>query len=249
MSYAVRIILFSAVCAAGVASLLASSMPPVFLSVSTLNNLGYASSYLTYVCQGESITFSWDEYYAGTLLLSADPAESFAPPLSKRQVDASGTLEVTAQGDAEVRLSSQEVPDGEMRVELLSETLCERFGFPLIGWYKGSLEQTSPTPLTLTRQLALYAEPYTDVVGEEEKPRLYVRLGETLDAYPPTLAPCTLDAAAAQLDCRSEEAYSYTDSTFKLTAQITEGGLRGSYSGAGHEREFNRPFFGHLQLR
>lgn len=248
MKHCTRAVPFLMVFFAGIASLLASSTPPLSLYAETLNGRGNYT-HLAYVCQGETIALSWEEYTDAALTLRADPAESFAPPLTERQASASGSLEVTVLGDAEVILEGAGQPDGELRIELLPESLCEAFGFPLIGWYEGTLEQTSPTLETLPRQLALYAEPYAELIGDEEKPRLYLELGEKVWAYPPFIVPCTLDVAAARLSCASEEQYVNSDpSTFQLTAQITENGLRGSYSGTNVDAGSTIPFAGTLSF-
>ncbi len=248
MKHRARAVLFVIIFVAGVASLLASSVPPLFLHAETLNGRGN-QSYLAYACQGETVTLSWEEYAEATLTLRADPAENFAPPLTERQVSGSGSLEVTALGDAEVTLEGADQPDGELRLELLPEAFCETFGFPLVGWYEGTLGQASPTSKTFPRQLALYAEPYARLVNNEEKPRLYLELGKKVWTYPPFIVPCTLDVAAAQLNCASEEQYYSSDpSTFELTAQITENGLRGSYSGTNVDAGSLIPFSGSLSF-
>lgn len=229
MKHMTRALLFTTVFTLGVASLLASSSrPPLFLNVETLNGLG-SPGYLAYACQGETVTLFWDAYTDAALTLSADPTSSFAPPLTKRQVAPGETLEVTALGNAELTLSGAGEPNGELRLELLSDVLCTEFGFPLIGWYEGTLTQTSPSSETLPRQLALYAEPYFEETGDAARPRLYIKLGENVADYPFFNFPCTLDVAAAQLRCSSEDDEFDTSGSFELTAQITGDGLRGTY--------------------
>ena len=237
-----RALLFTAVVTLGVASLLASSAPPVFLYASTLNNLGYRDSYPTYACKGETVTFAWNEPGA-SLTLRADPAGSLEPPLGARQVESRGRLEFTAQGDAEVVLESRDDPSGTLYLRLLPDTLCEAFGFPLVGWYEGALVQTSPAAQTLPRQLALYAEETFD------EQVLYVGISEDVSRYPSLTAPCILDAVAARLKCEDMEVGGENaGSTFEFDAQITESGLRGTYSGVRVSASSAVPFAGTLSF-
>ena len=231
--------LFTTVFIVGVWSLVASMPPPSYVQATTLNNFGDRQyERPVYACREEVITLAWQG--AGRLTLSADPAESFSPPLTERRVESSGTLEVTAQDRAEVLLDASEGYGDLLPVELVPETLCTGFDFPLVGWYQGTLTQTSPTDKRLTRQLALYI-----LESGVEETTLYIDISDDANDGTQRFTPCVLDATAAQLDCASE---SGDGSTFEVSAQITERGLSGSYSGVTVDAGAAIPFSGTLSF-
>lgn len=240
MNRAAKTTLFILVFILGLASLLASSTPPLLLRVTTLNNFDNRDD-TVFACQGERVTVFWDEREPReALTLSAEPPESFNPPLESRRVESSGTLEVAVQGSAELTLSDKE-DDTVVRLELLPNTICQDFGFPLVGWYEGTLEQNTPEPETFQRELAFYV---SRSYGAETLD-FNLEIARTLGTYPSLRAPCDLDLSAAQLSC----AYSLSDGeTFELNAQITESGLSGSYSGVAVETSSVVPFSGTLNF-
>ena len=236
-----KIMLFTLIFTAGLASLLASSTPPPLLKVTTMNNFENDYGDVAYACRGESITLSWNERASdGTLSLSAEPPESFVPPLEAREVESSGTLEAAVQGNAELILSDEE-DERTLRLELLPSDICQDFAFPLVGWYQGTLEQNTPEPETFRRELAFYV---SRGYGAEAL-SFRLEIARTLGAYPSLGAPCTLDLPAAQLNC----SYSYdSGETFELSARITQSGLSGSYSGVDVTTTSAVPFSGTLNF-
>ena len=197
MNRAAKTTLFILVFIFGLASLLASSTPPPLLRVTTLNNFENDRDDTVFACQGESVTVFWDERESReALTLSAEPPESFVPPLEPRRVESSGTLEVAVQGSAELTLSDEE-DDAVVRLELLPDAICQDFAFPLVGWYQGTLEQNTPEPKTFQRELAFRVSRSYGAEALSFK----LDIAETLGVYPSLATPCNLNTSAAQLSC------------------------------------------------
>ncbi len=252
MNRALKTSLFAAIFIAGLASLFASMPPPLDLNARTLNNFGDRGyEHPIYACRGETITLSWSGP-GEALTLRAEPAGSFQPPLERR-VESYGTLQATVQGRAEVTLSRGRNESFTLPLELVPERLCADFDFPLVGFYKGTLVQASPTADALTRQLALYvaapssADENTKNGADPSaaEPVLYLTTGENVAHSPQLVARCTLAADTAQLDYLSE---GDDGSRFQVNAQIVERGLSGSYSGVSVGIGSAIPFSGTLSF-
>ena len=238
-----RAVLFIAVSVTGIASLLATvtvPIPSARLTVTTLNDFGYPyGSDQVYACRDETINLSWDTYsYVSTLELSARPAEHLSPALTLREVDATGQLGVTVLDNAELKLSANDDnPDSTVDVRLLPDTLCTSFNFPLAGWYSGTLEQTSPSPETLSRELRLYVQ---EAKASELTLLIDTNTNFYFDQYNDSPPTCQLRVEEAALRCAGNE----TDSSFTFDAQITESGLVGRYSGTSTNVNSVVPFAG-----
>lgn len=233
----------------GIASLLASSPAPVdaAISVVTLNNPEASAYYdsISYACQNERVRLVLEANAANGGVLSAEPPESFKPTLSELEVANSSELELTALADAALTLQSAnpEVLAGKAELRILDDSYCTNFAFPLVGFYKGELSQTSPREEALAQNLRLFFEDtgdpqvavlYLSFGGLEEQDGEHVFFGTT-ETY-----PCTLDEPQGRLTCEA------IDESFSLSASITAEGLSGNYSGTLNGTDALIPFEGSL---
>lgn len=245
MNHTTRAFLFTFILATGLVSLLASAPTPAArLVVTTLNNFGdrYGDD-LVYACRGETVDLRWSAYAGPQLELSARPAESFSPALTPRDIKATDQLEVEALGNATLRIKSNtEEPDEVVDLELLPDTLCTGFDFPLVGWYTGTLEQTSPTPERFPRELRLFQ------VGDVLTLSLDTDTDFFFYGYRDSRPVCEVETASATLRCAGMGSGFKTGSSFELSARITENGLVGRYSGVTLNTDSVIPFEGTLSF-
>ena len=182
------------------------------------------------VWPGEEATLAWIVYRGGNARLSTTPPETTVPALKDYPVDREGELTLTVLADTTVRLETdRETTAFDTNAVFLEEVpadVCARFDRSPFGYYEGLFEQTSPTQLTVGRELSirLYSgeriggslryEGFQDVVDES-----YSFAGVELN--------CEL-TDTSDFVCRGRE-----NETQQLIGRLTQRGFEGTFEGLG----------------
>jgi len=222
---------------AGLASIVATSPPPpATLYLISENNFEtdryrYGYRYFDgFACRDEKATLKWSTYEEDNIRLSAKPAENITPQLQNKRVEREGELAVTILGDAEITLDAGN-NDGYLNVGLIPDELCTGHSFPVVGWYKGLVQQTSPTQATLERHLSLVwrSDGKTGFLGAQLTTNLLTpNYSETSDLI------CNYESVTSGFSCKTQAT---TDvdvnpaETLELEFGVNEDGVVGTYTG------------------
>lgn len=224
-----RLLLLFTVFTVGLLSILATSSEPVpilYFYALTHNNYeadAFREQRQTFACQGEEVLLELGGFNGRRPRLSAEPLSSVSPTLQREIIIEGGSLPITILDETTLSLDFGTDITPSFSIKLLPSELCTGFDFPVVGWYEGELEQTTPEPSILKRQLRLI---WTQ---EGEKTMLHAELADNLaKAQFLEHLDCLYQLSSPNLRCVSEE-----NETLKLEMNVTENSLTGSYTGTG----------------
>jgi hypothetical protein len=223
----------------GVASIIATSPPPNYLSIITANNNendGYYGQGIeqSSACLNEKVTVKW--YASSAVTLNAVPTGQLTPDLSNKKAESSGTFATEVLGAVVVTMTSDQ-PSREVALSLLPEVVCKDFPINLIANFSGTLQQNVPSAAVLNRSLQFrWRENALQAIVTTEPTSQY---GET---YADTkIAPCQLFPDEDKVICSAGDPQ---NPTLRLEGIVTADSFTGTYKGFDESTAGNVSFEG-----
>ena len=214
----------------GVMSIVATSPPGPNAQFSLKNGLRFQD-----ICPEQQVLVEWELYNGANPRLTAEPLDSTLPTLNSYKIDREGELQLEILSETLIQLDVDNGRDSASNSAIyLSEApaeVCAQFDISPFGLYRGVLEQTAPSPLTVGREL--------EISFEQERITALISYDEFRDAnssdrnYEPTdeFGRFYLECEAAPnsgLVCRG-----YKDKAQRLTGRLTQEGFTGTFQGLG----------------
>jgi len=226
----------------GILSILATSPPPYgdgFLVFSE-NNPPASSLWVrenAYVCLNDTVKIKATFYESSQITLNVRTPENTFPPLNNYTLTPENP-EVSVQVLGNVEFDPTSNMFDNPKLGLIPEELCNDFPLRIIGWYKGQLEQETPSTASLVREFRLFWD------GASLKAHLDTTILDTL-GYQEDYLNCQAESQSNSLNCSLEKA---NGDTLKILGTFTEDGLKGTYEGQSSTETLQAAFKGQFSF-